>query len=266
MGRIVLVPRLHSGDHPVQRLQEVLPGNLSILGHSQDLAAVMPIIWRLRPPYWKAIDPDEASAKACLDLGVRLIVRHYGPWDGGDPLIVTPDDFTSEVARQPWFPYAWAVETPNEPHRECADWLSEVVHQLHVLGKETIVGNWGTGWDGYVVEGAQFYGFHEYGWPTPLSQAPWHGLRHLSWVPNILAGNPAAQFFLTEYGVTQAVQPGQNDVGWYTGELSTESYHEAILEYLKVVDPHVVAAFLYQVGAFPDWDTFESKELFNVDP
>ena len=58
-----------------------------LYGHSQDLAAAMPLIRAKKPRWWLAIDPDPASAEECRALGVKLIARHYGPWDHGDPKI-----------------------------------------------------------------------------------------------------------------------------------------------------------------------------------
>lgn len=228
-----------------------------IYGHSQRLSAAMPLIREQLPAYWKAIDPDLESARECFKLGVKLVVRHYGPWDDGDPTVITPAAFVDHCLMQPWWPYAWAIETPNEPHAEGKlaieahrDWMAEVVWRLHSIGKECIVGNWGTGWDGYDVPGATYYGCHEYGWPEVTSQSPWHAYRHRDWLLD------DATLFITECGVTQAVE-GRADTGWHSGALTPEQYAESIREYVSGLDERVAGVFVYQFGGFGDWASFE---------
>jgi hypothetical protein len=237
----------------------------------------MPLIADKRPNYWKAIDPDPGSAQQCSQLGVRLIVRHHGEWDNGNPGVVTPEQFVDECATRPWWPHAWAVETPNEPHagaggqrQEHCDWMAEAAARLKDLGKECVVGNWGTGWDGYTVPGAAYYSCHEYGWPDVLSQQPFHALRHQGWWPGIKAANPAAQLFITECGVTQFVldphPPGHEGAvaGWRTGGLTAGGYAASLQQYAAACSD-VEALFVYQFGGFtqaqagPDghWETFE---------
>jgi len=134
-----------------------------IYGHSQDLAAAMPLIRQRRPPYWKAIDPDMNSAHECAALGVKLIVRHHGPWDQSANAFNAVQFYRSASA-QPWFPFAWAVETPNEPFsgQDVPSWYvaeeAALVTLLRNAGKECVVCNRGTGHDGHYVPGARFYG------------------------------------------------------------------------------------------------------------
>src|SRR3990167_635987 len=166
-----------------------------LYGHSQDLARALPLIRRMRPAFWKAIDPDAESARECAEMGVRLIVRHYRPAP-----VDNAGEFVGDCAAQPWFPHAWAVETDNEPFagQDVPPWYvayeAECVRRFADLGKACVVGNRGTGHDGHYVPGATYYSAHEYGWPDVLSQAPWHALRYRSWFPQlVLSRNPDAK-------------------------------------------------------------------------
>ena len=229
-----------------------------LYGHSQDLARAMPLIRRMRPAYWKCIDPDVNSAAECQAMGVKLIVRHAGPWDGGEPENhITPLGFVRRCKAQPWWPYAWAVETPNEPHPGDLDWLTSAVIAFTDAGKECVVGNWGTGWSGFHVPGAKWYGVHEYGWPLVETQAPWHARRYESWFPAVQAHTPDARLLITECGVTQAVE-GRADVGWQTGPSAAE-YWGSLQDYAARWPFYVEAAFVFQVGGFADWATFEVR-------
>lgn len=233
---------------------------MKLYGHSQDLAAALPLIQRMRPPFWKAIDPDADSARRVAELGVRLIVRHYRP----APLD-NASAFVADCAAQPWFPYAWAIETDNEPFAGqpvVPAWYvafeGACVQQFAALGKACIVGNRGTGHDGYFVPGATYYGIHEYGWPDFLDQKPWHGLRYRSWFRAVLARNPNAKLLFTEMGVTQAVTGGP-DIGWRSDGRSPRGFWDGVRRYMAELgqDRYVLGAFLFQVGGFPDWSTFE---------
>jgi len=237
-----------------------------LYGHSQDLARALPLIRRIRPEYWKAIDPDPESARKCAEMDVKLIVRHYGPWDNGEPeKVIPPDHFVTECVRQPWWPYAWAVETPNEPHPGKVGWLTDAVMYMEGAGKECVVGNWGTGWDGFYVPGARLYSGHEYWWDSLEDQFMYHLLRHqdLGQAPGhggwfereVLPRNPQAKLLITEFGVTHAVEGGP-DVGWTTGD-EDPTYLSGIQWYLSQLKPYVEGVFLYQVGGNPDWKTFE---------
>lgn len=230
------------------------------IGHSQNLKAAMPLIRKYHPEYWKVIDPDPILAAECQQLGVKLIVRHYNQeWDSGEPEnVVSPTMFVGACQQQLWFPFAWAIETPNEPHPGKASWMADVLTAFKNLGKETVVGNWGTGWDGFFVEGAKYYGVHEYGWPHILSQEPWHAMRHTGWFANINKYNPDVKLFVTEFGVTQAVE-GRADIGWRTGNLSSEEQVRYFNTYLHKLskEGYVEAAAYYQIGGFDDWATHE---------
>lgn len=225
----------------------------------------MPLIRRLKPKWWKVIDPPMDAAKECYDLGVKLIVRHYNQqWDNDfdsfDPVL-----FVNSCKQQAWWPYVWALESPNEPHPGTPDKMSILVSLLKSNNKECVVGNWGTGWSGFFVPGATYYACHEYGWPEILSQASWHtenqALRYRHWFPKILERNPNAKLFITECGVTQkAVNVHAEDIGWRSdGRLAEDYWKYSLLPYAKEIekDPYVLGAFVYQLGGNSDWITFE---------
>lgn len=233
---------------------------MKLAGHSQNASIhnAMPLIRRLKPEYWKCIDPPTDVVIECVQLGVKLIVRHYGPWDN-DWNAFNPREFVEDCKAQDWFDWIWAIETPNEPHPGTADKMSELVRLLAEEGTHCVVGNWGTGWSGFHVPGATYYASHEYGWPGLFSQIPWHALRYRTWFPQILKQNPNAKLLITECGVTQAVVGGQ-DIGWQSDGRSPEDYWKySLLPYAKEIarDPYVLGAFIYQFGGNPDWATFE---------
>ncbi len=236
----------------------------ALYGHSQDLPAAMPLIRQRRPRYWKAINPDAAAAAECAALGVKLIVRHYGPWDD-DAGQFTAASFYRDCAAQPWFPHAWAIETPNEPYqgREVPNSYiqqeTSLVQLLGVVGKECVVSNRSTGWDGHYVPGATYYGAHEYGWPELFSQTPLNAERYCTWMPRILQHNPAAKLFITECGTTHAVIGGL-DVGFRSeGGCNAPTLLSALLDYTDTqrVPSYMLGAFPFQIGGNSDWSTFE---------
>lgn len=233
-----------------------------LYGHSQDLAAALSLIEHLRPAYWKWVGNDRhedlEAARRCYELGVRLIVRHYQPAPVYDAY-----DFVQECRSQPWWAWAWAVETHNEPFSgsEVPDWYvqfeAECVQWFRAFGKECVVGQRANGHDGHFVPGAQYYGTHEYGWPHPWSQHPWRLNRYRSWFPLVLEQNSDAHLFITECGVTQAVVDGP-DVGFRAdGGPSAEEYWSGLLDYAGQFPPYVLGAFVFQAGAYSDWATFE---------
>lgn len=248
-----------------------------ITGHSQNhrLWEALPLIERLAPlglKYWKAIDPPADAAKAVADLGVKLIVRHVfdGPEHTGPS--VWPTQWLDEVRRADWYPYAWAVETANEPFpgQDVPAWWateeSRLIVALAMDGKECIVCNRGVGHDGYYVPGARFYGTHEYDFPYLLTNTPYLSLRYRMWWPAVKARRPSAKLFLTEFGVTHAVVDGYPDTGYRSIGQSPEVYwRDSLWPYLRRVaeDAQVEAAFLYQVGGLhagegdKDWSSFE---------
>ena len=86
---------------------------MAIFGHSQNLAAALPLIERTRPPLWKAIllsDSDPVPAARCSELGVMLIVRPHP----SDPATFDARRLVEYCQAQTWWPYAWAIESPNE--------------------------------------------------------------------------------------------------------------------------------------------------------
>lgn len=234
----------------------------------------MPLIQRLAPlglQYWKCIDPPADAAKAIADLGVRLVVRHNfdGPEQVGGG--VWANQWLDEVKAADWLPYAWGVETANEPFpgNDVPPWWpleeSIIVRELAKLGKEVIVCNRGVGHDGYYVPGARWYGAHEYDFPYLLTNTPYLTLRYRRWFTSVLSRRPDARLLLTEFGVTHAVVDNYPDVGYRSIGQSPEVYWDSSIKpYLeKLVGDDVEAAFLYQVGGLhngegdKNWESFE---------
>lgn len=218
----------------------------------------MHLLEQARPEFVLAVDPDPASARRCYELGIKVIARLSGPWDNGSPHdVLSPAAYVQECARNLPIPWVWAITTPNEPHPGDAGWLAKVVAGIQSLGVECVVGNWGTGWDGFYVEGARFYASHEYGWPHPWSQHPWHLNRHRSWFPAIVERNPTAKLFISECGVTNAVTGG-TDVGFRAdGGPTIDEYWSGLLDYADQFPWYVVGAFLFNWAGYPPWETFE---------
>lgn len=250
--------------------------------HTQRLDVVLPLLNTQHPDYVVAIDPDPVSAQAVHDMGIKLIVRHFGPWDQEGMAIVTPITFADECAAQRWWPYAWAVLSPNEPappidedeEMEQAAWLGHFVLLMEQAGKQAIVGNWATGNDGYHVPGATLYSCHEYGWPYPLAQGPFHALRHANfsdelgegpgngWFEHdVLSRSPDAKLFITEFGATRLVTEAHDNegitCGWKTSDQTATTYAAELQDYVQHLKPYVLAAAVFQYGGFDDWSSFE---------
>lgn len=231
--------------------------------HTQRLRDVMHIVEQTNPAYIKAIDPDPESARRCMELGVRIIARHAGPWEGGAPQdSISPSEFVQECMLQPYSQYVWAFETPNEPHPGDADWMATCVQLFRVRSVECVVGNWANGWDGFLVPGATYYACHEYGWLFVTSQQPYMAFRHRGWFENgVLRQNPNAMLFVTEFGVTQLAWNAQGeDIGWQTLPSNDhQAYWDSVVEYVEGLQrkPYVLGAFLYNWAVYPPWETFE---------
>ncbi len=242
-------------------------------GHSQNIVVAMPLIRRMRPALWKAIDPftnavaqDSPGGLSVGDelvsLGVKLVVRHYGPWDG-DFNAWDVAAWVADCEQQPWWPYAWAVETPNEPHQGDPDRMALAVELLKQRGKECVVGNWGTGWDGFYVPGADIYSRHAYGWPTVESHGDPQAI--ITWFESqILPRNPQAQLLLTEVGITRLKigehtgEPEGVTCGWQTGADGLTYWNSLVqMDTLLSSKPYYLGAAIYEVGANLDWWTFE---------
>ncbi len=230
----------------------------------------MPLIRRMAAAHgsglpWKAIDPDEASARACWELGVWLDVRMDGPWDQ-DASLFDAAAFLALAQAKPWWPYCAALETPNEPYpgqpvpgayiqQEAA-----LVRLLRSQGRKCIVSNRSTGWAGHEVPGATYYGAHFYRNPRNLTvdgivEATW-------WFSKIESQNRNAHLLLTELGATEAVDGGPDQGGgWRAASITPGEYWS----YLAGVDaaltaqtPGYAGALLFQEGAFPDWAAHEA--------
>lgn len=240
--------------------------------HAQRLDVVLPVLELSSCYYVKAIDPDLQSARRCKELGIRLIVRNsnansYIGYALADPMAAAVA-FVDECREKPWWEYAWGIETANEPFsgqesvpQAWVDFETEVVGMMRAYGKECIVGNRANGHDGYYVPGAIYYGIHEYGWPTVMSDAPWMALRYQSWFPDILARDSQARLLITEFGSTEAVIPGHNDISWNRPDsgISPDEYWTGITQYIDQVrqDSYVLGAFLFNWGIYPPWESFE---------
>lgn len=213
-----------------------------------------------RIQFFKAIDPPGPAARKVRDLGIKLIVRHYGDWDN-DWGAFEPAAFVESCKAQDWWPYAWAVESPNEPHPGDPGKMTELVFLLLAEGRECIVGNWGTGWSGFFVPGAKLYGVHEYGAVDLLDQSPYQALRYRSWFPDVLSQEPEATLFITECGVTQAATGGP-DIGYKShGQTGSHYWYNSLLPYSIELDQdeYVEKAFIFLAGAADKekWDSFD---------
>ena len=251
---------------------------MKLSGHSQQLHLALPFIKKLEPEYWKAIDPDTESAKTVYDSGTKLVVRHYAdPIASVSQAVANPlqaaKDFAWECANQPWFPYAWAIETHNEPMPFYDSRIDEYkrfeyncVQVFESMGKECVVGHMGTGNTGHTVYTAKYYGAHDYGWPNILDQSPNHALMYRYWFASVLDENPDAKLFITECGVTRAVvdptavQWQDFEMGWKSDGRSAKEYWQGSLQpYLQAIDSdsYVLAAFIFQAAGLPAWASFE---------
>jgi hypothetical protein len=125
------------------------------------------------------------------------------------------------------------------------------------------------------LETYTYLGFHEYDWPTMwrLHQenieqknegGMWLTLRYRRIMPDVrrVYGNKHVAI-ITECGMTQAVMPGHDDIGWLAEPVvSEDSYWRSLMWYNSELmkDDYVKAALLFVVGAaggWPKWESFE---------
>lgn len=108
----------------------------------------------------------------------------------------------------------------------------------------------------------RLFGFHEYSWPSLQGDDGWRVLRYRKIMPSILTVRPDALAIITECGLTNAVIPGQPDVGYRT-IMEPEQYWQELRWYNDRLnaDAYVLGACVFQMGAVlggsPDWSTFE---------
>lgn len=236
----------------------------------------MPLIERARPAWWKWIGnarEEDLICAAILDgLGVRLVVRHAG-MDGRDWREATAEnpegtaaEFVAQCREQPWFPMAWAVETPNEPAPvwECTPqyvrFMGECVRLFEQDGKECIAGNFGTAQGAPpAVLGARHYGVHWYFgdgmlWPDPLEALAQE-------LPQ------DARIWVTEAGFTAAlgtdVPPGQDTGYGWRGRISPAHYADMLIrrdqDAQRILGGRYAGLAVFQAGADADWAaTFET--------
>ncbi len=120
-----------------------------------------------------------------------------------------------------------------------------------------------------------YLGFHEYDWPTMwrlhrenIEQknegGMWLTLRYRRIMPDVrrVYGNKHIAI-ITECGMTQAVMPGRDDIGWLAEpKVPEDSYWQSLMWYNSELmkDDYVKAGLLFVVGAaggWPKWESFE---------
>ena len=248
---------------------------MQLYGHSQNryLSGALPIIERRRPEFWVAINPTAEAAQRCYDLGVKLVVRHAGPWDW-DASVFNAHALVASCEQQPWWPFAYAVETPNEPPPTIGDtdwYIAEEALMAHLLaarGKKCVVGNRGTHQPMRYVPGGEIYGGRRYWWDGgPLAWAAGDLLD--SFVSTCLKRNPNALLLITECGRTRALveqtPPGQDyALGWRSpGGPTAVVYWEELVMFdalcRSTLGRHYLGSTIFQVDGDDDWASFECR-------
>lgn len=270
---------------------------MRLSGHSQNdgLRRALPLIARLKPETWVALDPPGDAAHAVKTQGTRLIVRHYWqPYDfneGGvreamadDPLVAAVR-FVMDCEAQSWWPSAWAVMTPpamavpTSPP-DLLEWAIQFQGWVYVLlreqARECIVCNVPNQNHGYYIPSPKpqhpdpnNYGCQEYFWDPNTS-----GLtEYRAWFPQkILTRNPQAKLYILECGATALLanppaQPDDGashgaDIGFRGGSgvqaLDRDYFLGRLFRYAAESDDYVVGRHYYQAGGNADWATHEA--------
>lgn len=211
-----------------------------LYGHSQNdsIKNALPLIRRLKPDTWVALDPPGSIAfdnGAIADLagwfrdhGVRLIVRRHWRYDFGDGAVrddmdrslsplAAAREFVDSCKAQAWWPAAWAVMTPpamavDTSPPDLLEWSigfqGWVYALLAAAGRETIVCNVpNQNWGYYVPAPAgsglpdpDKYGCQEYFY---TDGGPSGLLEYRNWFPQrVLSRNPSAGLYVLECGAT----------------------------------------------------------------
>lgn len=115
---------------------------------------------------------------------------------------------------------------------------------------------------------AKWFLLHEYCWPTLQVGVPWYTLRYRAWTEDLEATGKEDFFFIvSEAGLTQAVIPGRDDVGWRSGgpEGVTEDSYISTIDWYNArlcEDWRVLGCCLYDwAGKWYNWGTFEQLGL-----
>jgi hypothetical protein len=188
-------------------------------------------------------------------------------------------------------PHVYIWEGPNEPsiwNKEVlaglAPFNQQLIKRMHQVNKKIMVGQFNTGWPfkpsqdggkqvdaiGRAIQGADGLGIHEYDAPTMWRDPYNQCLRYqLIWDWLTKRGYGVPPIFITELGIDGGVI-GQHKKGWRTVNehgIPWGTYLSNILKYLWEIqaDDRVVAAFLFLMGAVPEWRSFElGREIMDL--
>jgi len=175
--------------------------------------------------------------------------------------------------------WAHAIEIGNEPDTSesaLPAWVAftrRAVQLVHEAGLRAVVGNFARGTPQLraadansrawwiiapALDGADYLGLHEYGFPDMMRDHAWHTLRH-RFVAQELAGIGVAMppTLITECGID-----GGDRQGWKAFTDGTEHYLDQLAWYDAQLsqDEYIKAAFLYTSGPTWDWESFDVTE------
>lgn len=230
-----------------------------------------------------AVNPSDGAVAWCRERGIRVWGRLTGEWDNGLPEdVITPEDYAEILCAQPWTDHAYAVSLPNEPHPGDPFWMASAVREIRRRKPHlrVLVGNWGVGWDGFLVPVAEedepytIYCSHEYGDPRDprlvMSGEGYHALRHQGlgqpphqggWFERLVRPvQPWATLVIGEMGLTDAaniVTGEERDEGWLRYGVDEERYWLSALEYFHRLRSYVVKVFWFDAFVHPPWESHE---------
>ena len=243
-------------------------------GSGEDIIGAWP---GLSSALFMDISPDFAARLRQKYPGLKICVRLY---EGGLSWQTTsPEDWAAQfIAVHPDYAISWTMPLGQDDHALFAafdEWSLRFANAVRAYGIEPVglcvgTGNFTAAPNRIRVSEAfpkicQSYnilGGQDYGWPTLQAQEGWHALRWKAWHDDIKAAfGKEMQFVPMECGITQAVIPGQPDLGWqsYADGVTDESYIAAMRWYnARLCElPYVICAYGYLYHGYGDWATFD---------
>ena len=207
--------------------------------HTERLNLLLPLLARKEVPYTGlvlALNPSAGDCIAAHIHGYKVIGRAEGAWDGHGWQSISPAEYANALGSRLPMDNLYAVTLPNEPNDGDAAWMAQAVREIRSRWPhlKVIVGQWANGHDGFAVPVDTqdlehiIYGFHAYGRPDKSFQVmfdfEWLALRHRKWIPAVLAAQPNAVFWCTEFGVTEAAPDENGQTGDDIGYLDRDGY------------------------------------------
>lgn len=262
------------GEQPMRNLA---CGNVIQIGLSDD--EVLAITAKLRPEF-TTVTSRPTLARELIKQGVKVIYRRW-PDDGANAnnFLTNPEGFVDWVAAEA--PPGAILSLPNEPGgatRELGQATFRALQRATEIGRVCAFGNFATGnpepydWRNFsaAMEFAYVNGhilvLHEYWYPEPLTDYPYHVGRFLEVYKQF--GTRVPRIVMGEIGYAKGYDPYQ---GWY-GNIPPDEMAKHLRVVHSLYKKYNIAYCVFSFGHWPahneavhgDFDVTQSTAIMQV--